>query len=141
MEIKIEGLDEIIQKLEDYEPFTRALGKDLGNIGVETASERIESLKADVTGKKWEQSKRAVKLGDPSRTLLDTGALLSSLGFELGRIKQGIVVLRADIEYSGFLQDGTKKMPARPFLGLSNEDINKAKEVLIKDFFKQTGLK
>ena len=26
-------------------------------------------------------------------------------------------------EYAGFLQDGTKRMPARPFIGLSAQDI------------------
>lgn len=48
---------------------------------------------------------------------VDTGRLRSSLRWSVGRDSQGLVgLVGSDVEYAGFVNDGTRFMAAQPFL-------------------------
>jgi HK97 gp10 family phage protein len=54
-----------------------------------------------------------------SGLLNDTGGLLNSISFQ--QTNDGLAVV-ASAAYATYLQNGTTKMPARPFMGWSNDD-------------------
>lgn len=48
---------------------------------------------------------------------VDTGRLRSSIRWSMGTDSQGLVgLVGSDVEYAGYINDGTWKMSARPFL-------------------------
>lgn len=110
-------IDPIKQKWDKRSEFMDEVGKDF----LALARARIEREKADPMGKRWapwaEATARArMREGSASGGLLmRTGALRDSLYYELQG--QDKVAIRTQNPYAGYLQNGTRRMPARPFLG------------------------
>lgn len=74
-------------------------------------------IERDPEGNPWIPSKAGTlrKLNRKGRTLFDTGRLFHSIQlFDSGPGERHI---GTDVSYAGFLQGGTKFMPARPFIG------------------------
>lgn len=69
-------------------------------------------------GKAWKKSQRAIREG--GTTLIDTGRLRGSIISVAD--DDGVDIGTLDVPYGPFHQLGTRRMPARPFLGLSDND-------------------
>ena len=102
--------------------------QEIGDIIVEDIRHRIVKLKADPDDKPWKPwapstAKARERKGNAALGLLfDTGTLLRSINAEVKNHGQkgGITVyVGSNTKYAGWLNDGTEKMPARPFLGVS----------------------
>jgi phage gpG-like protein len=75
-------------------------------------------------GQRWVERKRNY----PHPLLLKTGALRRSLGRR--PIRNRGVALVADAEYAGFHQEGTKHLPARKIVDITDSDLNKLTKLL-----------
>lgn len=118
------GIDMMLRRAADPLPV-------LGVIGAreaENARARIRDSKTSPWGGSWAPwapSTRAHRehKGNADQGLLwDEGDLLKSIRYDAqtGRFlagSLGTVEIGSDMAYAGYLQDGTSKMPARPFLG------------------------
>ena len=107
------------------------MGKGL----VEEAARRITTTKSAPDGTRWKPwasstAKARRRAGTSASGLLfNTGTLANSLEYEVIGDK---VVVRNTQSYAQYLQNGTRNMPARPFLGMG-----KAEETLTKNLWKK----
>jgi len=85
--------------------------------------------------------------GDPWKKLVDAtirfknkyfgGGILEREGFLKDTLSFNVngeesVLVGSPMSYAGFHQEGTKKLPARPFLGVSTDNINELESVIDK---------
>ena len=127
--VNIKEIEALAKKLKGYALTPAQEESLLKSLGVEIEaqiSERIESTKRDPEGKTW------TELADKTRQYLlkhfpsarpplwRTGELLDTIE---SQVSGGVLLTGATKEYAGYLQEGTKRMPARPFIGLSAQDI------------------
>ena len=128
--VNIKEVEALAKKLNGYSLNSsqeRQLLKSL-SVEIETQiSERIESTKRDPEGKTWadiaDKTRRYLLKHFPSARppLWRTGKLLDTIE---SQVSGGVLLTGVTKEYAGFLQEGTKRMPARPFIGLSAQDIS-----------------
>lgn len=91
---------------------------------------RIRNTKTDPEGQPWAPWSMATIRANAGRggsLLFRTGALLDSIQY---RISEKTLTIYSNVGYSKYLQFGTPKMPARPFLGWSRDNINRIKQIL-----------
>ena len=127
--VNVKEIEALAKKLKGYALTPAQEESLLKSLGVEIEaqiSERIESTKRDPEGKTW------TELADKTRQYLlkhfpsarpplwRTGELLDTIE---SQVSGGVLLTGATKEYAGYLQEGTKRMPARPFIGLSAQDI------------------
>lgn len=102
----------------------RKVLEDIGKEQVQLTQDRIRSSKTDPDGNPWAPWSMATlrsrqRDGTVSRGLLyRTGALLTSIKFT---VRDNVLKVFTNIPYGEFLQFGTPKMPARPFIGWGNQ--------------------
>lgn len=78
---------------------------------------------------KWYRSKRAEICG--GKTLIKTGNLMNSIKVIVSNTMDGISIdIKVGASYGKYHQDGTKKLPPRPFLTLQLEDLRRIGEVM-----------
>ncbi len=127
--VNIKEIEALAKKLNGYALTSAQERRLLKSLGVEIEtqiSERIESTKRDPEGKTWadiaDKTRRYLLKHFPSARppLWRTGELLDTIE---SQVSGGVLLTGATKEYAGFLQEGTKRMPARPFIGLSAQDI------------------
>ena len=127
--VNIKEIEALAKKLNRYALTSAQETALLKSLGVEIEaqiSERIESTKRDPQGKTWadiaDKTRRYLLKHFPSARppLWRTGELLDTID---SQVSGGVLLTGATKEYAGFLQEGTKRMPARPFIGLSAQDI------------------
>lgn len=127
--VNIKEIEALTKKLKGYALTSAQETALLKSLGVEIEaqiSERIESTKRDPEGKTWadiaDKTRRYLLKHFPSARppLWRSGELLDTIESQVSR---GLLLTGATREYAGFLQEGTKRMPARPFIGLSTQDI------------------
>ena len=128
--VNIKEIEALTKKLKGYAltpAQETALLKSLG-VEIETQiSERIESTKRDPEGKTWadiaEKTRKYLVRHFPSARppLWRTGELLDTIE---SQVSSGVLLTGATKEYARYLQDGTMRLPARPFIGLSTQDIS-----------------
>lgn len=93
----------------------------VGQMMVDATVGRIVAVKEDPQGNPWapwapSTARARERAGTASRGLLyNTGALASSIYFT---INDKSVSVSSSAPYAEYLQNGTPKMPARPFLGI-----------------------
>ena len=135
--VNIKELETLTKKLKGYALTPAQENNLLKSLGVEIEtqiSERIESTKRDPEGKTW------AELADKTRQYLlkhfpsarpplwRTGELLDTIE---SQVSGAVLLTGTTKEYAGYLQDGTKRgMPARPFIGLSAQDISDLADVI-----------
>ena len=96
----------------------------IGGAETEQAHARIESLKSTPLGDPWEPwmtgtARERERKGNAALGLLyDTGELLDSIEFFAD---SDTLEIGTDVDYAEYLQDGTRFMDARPFLGWNPE--------------------
>lgn len=95
---------------------------------------RIEHLKTDPDDDPWiewapsTRDSRAHKGNLAQGLLWDEGTLLHSI-----RVQSDAsgVSIGTDLNYAGYLQDGTNRMPARPFIGWDESDVSDAEMTML----------
>lgn len=123
-------LNLILARTAALEPFMQAVGQ----FEASKAIHRILELKQDpddASWAPWRESTRTSreKKGNVGQGLLwDTGTLLHSFEIEAG---MDDVVIGTPTEYAGYLQSGTGRMEARPFLGWDERDYPAIEAMLI----------
>lgn len=122
--IKTGAIDQIVAKKRQQIEIARTTElQKIGRDEVRATQDRIRSSKTDPTGRSWQPwamatLKQRRREGTAGRGLLyRTGALLNSIMY---RVDRGILTIYTDASHARYLQFGTPKMPARPFLGWGN---------------------
>lgn len=117
------AVGELTRKLND-----KSMMQEVGDIIVEDIRHRIAITKTDPNDKPWQPwapstAHARERKGNAALGLLfDSGNLLRSITAEVKNhgSKGGVAVyIGSNTKYAGWLNDGTEKMPARPFLGVS----------------------
>jgi len=133
-----------MSRLSDLQQLSDALGEQL----VSSTIERFEN-ETGPDGEKWKPSRRAEDEG--GQTLSDTGLLKNSINYEASpsavvvgttdSVKGAIHQFGGTIKPkqanalkfetpNGFVTVKQVKMPARPYIGINNEDIKEAKAAI-----------
>ena len=100
---------------------------------VESTRRRIKSTKTDPDGNRWEpwaSSTMAARERNGTAgggLLYETGSLWSTIR---GRVQGRTAVVTSDEPYVKYLQLGTTKMPARPFMGISKQDARNTTSIM-----------
>lgn len=128
------GFDKAMGKAAHKLGNTQALMESVGDALVSGTLKRFDD-EEDPTGKKWPKSKRAAKEG--GKTLTDTALLRRSIDYAATPDK---VMVGSNLPYARIHQLGGKtgkghkvNMPARPYLGVSAEDMEDVRET-VADF-------
>lgn len=136
VETKINGMKDLDKRIKKIKAAPNKMLRVVGKEEVKETKIRIRSTKNDPDGKPWAPwsfatMKERVRQGNVQRGLLyRTGALLNSIKYT---VKKGKLSVFSPLKYAKFLQFGTPKMPARPFLGWSKAAINRAVKILTKE--------
>lgn len=102
---------------------------------IKAAQTRIRTSKTDPSGNRWAPWSYATiaqrnRMGTTSRGLLyNTGFLLRSF---FKRVTNTKAEVRNTAPYASYLQEGTNRMPARRFLGISNGSRKRIKTLFRK---------
>lgn len=102
----------------------------------EEVRRRIRTTKVDPDGVPWAPWSAATLKARTRRGTVATGLL-----YETGKLWRSIrsfvvntsIRITADVPYARYLQQGTLRMPARPFLGWSEQTIRKIKSFIAKE--------
>ena len=121
-------LEQLHRKLGDLSPVMAGIG------GIIEGSTRIRiaESKTSADGAAWPDLANSTKerKGSKGSLLVHRGSLLRSITYEASKDS---VIIGSNMVYAKWHQDGTKKMPARPFLGISSTDYQDVGD-LIDDF-------
>lgn len=130
------GFDKALGKAAHKLGDTQTLMESVGDALVSGTLKRFDA-EEDPTGKKWKPSARASAEG--GKTLTDTALLRRSIDYAATPEK---VMVGSNLPYARIHQKGGKtgkghkvNMPARPYLGVSKDDMEEVKETLA-DFLK-----
>ncbi len=130
------GFDKALGKAAHKLGDTQALMESVGDALVSGTLKRFDD-EEEPTGKKWPKSKRAAKEG--GQTLTDKALLRRSIDYAATPDK---VMVGSNLKYARIHQLGGKTgkghkvtMPARPYLGVSAEDMEEVRETMA-DFLK-----
>lgn len=124
-------LETLLQKLKNPRPALVEIGRML----VRSTQDRLRSTKQGPDGKPWAPWSMATLLGRLRKgtasggILYDSGNLMRSIQAE---VQSNSVIVGTKVNYASFLQDGTKNMPARPFVGVSKQDEGRINDILRK---------
>lgn len=100
---------------------------EIGSILENSISDRIRSTKQDPDGNDWADT----KLPKPrSQILIGLGAQGGMLSGITRIASKNSVIVGSDKHYAVYHQLGTRKMPARSFLGISEQDYRDIDELL-----------
>lgn len=137
------GLNEILEKLRNADiRRSNNLGHALASWLARSARMRILKTKTAPDGTKWAPL-AASTLKNLERTkaggsmLYRTGSLHRAVGYSLMLWSKGAIILDDKMNYAECLQRGTKKMTARPYLGVSKEDHKKLTDLSL-EYLNQT---
>ena len=121
-------IEPLTLKWQQQRDFLDSVGATFAGLAID----RLEKQKADPMGRKWKpwasSTAKARRKEGSSGTglLLRTGALRDSIEYEVQGPK---VVIRSRSSYAEFLQNGTSRMPARPFLGTGPREEREMKRI------------
>lgn len=125
------GFDKALSKAGHKLGDTQALMESVGDALVSGTLKRFDA-EEEPTGKKWPKSKRAAKEG--GQTLTDKAFLRRSIDSAATPEK---VMVGSNLPYARIHQLGGKTgkghkvdMPARPYLGVSKEDMEEVRETM-----------
>ncbi|WP_051278441.1 phage virion morphogenesis protein [Solimonas flava] len=134
---------EVEEFLQQLRGFDRAeLLDGVGAIVEVQTQRRIKHEKESPDGEKWAEwspAYKATRRGSQDY-LQDTGSLFTSIAYY---VEGDAVFVGEGMEYASFHQDGTRKMPARPSLGVSDangEEITEEVVAFLDDVVQHTRL-
>lgn len=126
--VSTDGLDEALLKLrmlaakgEDLSPMLDELGQD----EVARVVQRFEQSRSP-DGTAWQALKQPRPRGD-GQPLMDTGVLYGSITAQV--IGKHTLQVGSATNYAHYHQFGTQHIPARPFLGVSDDLLASIKEL------------
>ncbi|MDR2923510.1 MAG: phage virion morphogenesis protein [Treponema sp.] len=143
VEIKLQEIDKLARKLNEFvlsggdkAGLLNSLGKFIEE---QQIKERIEITKRDPDNKKWDPWKESTEkylreYKPESSLLMREGLLLMSIEHQL--TGNDSVLVGSTREYAEYLQEGTKKMAARKFLGFGTDDITELQDA-VDEFMKE----
>lgn len=117
----------VVQKMGAIQGGSRAALEELGAQEVAIVQERIRTGKTSPDGQAWRPwalstLRQRIREGTTGGGLLyKTGALYNSIKW---KITSANLIIYSDSPYAQYLQNGTSRMPARPFVGWNKEAIN-----------------
>lgn len=116
---------------------SREITRKVANVLLQEAEAAFDNEKSP-EGESWtklnqDYKKRRYDKGYTGNILQVTGDLVKSLNIDYG---DNFAVIGAGEPYGQYHQLGTSKMPARPFLGLSNDGIEEIKAILNRELSK-----
>lgn len=110
----------------------RTLAEDIGEMLVSSTQDRFESGQGP-DGTPWQPSQRAGREG--GKTLVDNATLRNSIGYEASAMA---VMVGSNLVYARPHQEGGQvgrglavTLPARPYLGISDEDLDEAGQMVV----------
>jgi len=129
VDVKVQEIYKLLRKLDEFVLSggdKKRLLNSLGMVIEEQTKERIDITKQDPDNKKWDPWKEATqkfmqKYSKGSSLLNREGGLLDSIEHQMKG--SDAVLVGSSKEYAGYLQEGTKKMVARKFLGFGTDNI------------------
>lgn len=127
-------LQEMLDRIQNPNAVLESIGKAL----VTSTKTRIEKTKVSPDGKPfapWALSTLIArkKEGTTALGILHrTGSLSASIVYE---VQGRSVIVKSTSPYAGYLQDGTSKMPARPFIGISGQNRGQI-NLILKNYLK-----
>jgi phage gpG-like protein len=132
VEIKLQEIDKLARKLNEFVlsggDKTRLLNSLGELIEEQQIKERIDITKQDPDNKKWdpwkESTQKYMQKYFSKASLLSrdpAGGLLNSIEHQMKG--SDAILVGSSKEYAGYLQEGTKNMVARKFLGFGTDDI------------------
>lgn len=115
----------------------REITRKVANVLLQEAEAAFDNEKSP-EGEPWaklnqDYKKRRYNKGYTGNILQVTGDLVKSLNIDYG---DNFAMIGASEPYGQYHQLGTSKMPARPFLGLSNDGIEEIKAILNRELSK-----
>lgn len=131
------SIQQAIDKLQNPQQFLDQVGQLLRN----STQQRITTTKTSPNGSPFAPWSVATlfarqKKGNAARGILyDTGNLLNAVQYQVVG-KQVEVGVDGSAPYGVYLQNGTRHMPARPFVGISEQDRQMVR-VLLQSYLKQ----
>ena len=133
---ELEGLAAILKRSALSVSDRAALMKSLGNEIVEQSRSRILETQEDPDGNKWQDYADSTLRGLKAKGLEKVVSLLNREGYlhqsiDVQQSGQWSVLVGSAREYAGVHQWGykPKNIPARPYLGLSSNDISDLTEL------------
>ena len=133
---ELEGLAAILKRSALSVSDRSALMKSLGNEIVEQSRSRILETQEDPEGNKWQDYAASTLKGLKAKGLEKVVSLLNREGYlhksiDVQQSGQWSVLVGSAREYAGVHQWGykLKNIPARPYLGLSSDDISDLTEL------------
>jgi phage gpG-like protein len=143
VEIKLQEIDKLARKLNEFVLSGGDKARLLNSLGMVIENQekgRIEITKKNPDNEKWdpwkESTQRYMKEYFPSASLLyrdPAGGLLNSIEHQMRG--NDTVLVGSSKEYAEYLQEGTKNMVARKFLGFGTDDITELQDA-VDEFMK-----
>jgi len=131
VEIKLQEIDKLARKLNEFVLSGGDKARLLDSLGMvieEQVKERIDITKQDPDNKKWdpwkESTQKYMQKYFPKASLLyrdPSAGLLNSIEHQMKG--SDTILVGSTKEYAEYLQEGTKNMVARKFLGFGTDDI------------------
>jgi phage virion morphogenesis protein len=117
---------------------TRKILGLLGSRLLEQSRERLDNTKVDAEGNPWEPWSEAYRAKNPGGSMLEqSGQLLESLTVlqSADAVTVGSELLYAAVHLHG---DEARGIPARPFMGFSDDDLVELGEIALDFFARET---
>jgi phage virion morphogenesis protein len=130
-QMDISGLDEAIAKLGRAGNFDKHGLMAVVGSTVENQTRRRFAEKVSPSGAAWAPTKHG-----NANILIRTGALVGSINSQAGG---DVVIVGTTPFYGVFHQGGTRKMVARPFVGLSKSNADEVEKIVAAFVFRQFG--
>jgi len=146
VEIKLDEINKLQQKLNSFVLSGGDKTGLLNSLGLEIKGQiedRIEFSKQDPDNKKWDPWKESTlkylreHKKNKASLLLREGYLLNTITFQTQ--ESDTILIGSPMEYAEYLQDGTKKMVARKFLGFSTDNIIELQDAVDEFMRKQVA--
>lgn len=135
---RVDGIQQVRNRFKMIERAPQKVLKQIADDQVRETQNRIRTTKLNPQGQTWAPWSMATlrqrqRDGSAARGLLfKTGQLWQSIQY---RISEKTLTIFSNIGYARYLQEGTMRMPARPFLGWSQQALNSIKQKM-KDAIK-----
>lgn len=123
----------VVQKAGRIASSSKAALEQLGAEEVQAVQDRIRTGKTSPEGQAWRPwalatLRQRIREGTTGGGLLyKTGALYNSIKW---KITSANLIIYSDSPYAQYHQNGTSRMPARPFMGWSKQGLNNFRERL-----------
>lgn len=130
--VRADGVQELRRRISHVKDAPKEAMEIMGRRAVSDTQLRIRSSKTAPDGTPWAPWSMATqreyaRRGHGGTLLFHTGALHNSIQY---RLSEHTLTVYSNVGYAKHLQFGTNKMPARPFMGWTGNDLNTIKRLL-----------